>query len=85
MSDIEANNRAKLSDIIATLLEIDPDEVTDDLSPQHVEHWDSLNHLNICTAVGQEFRVELTTDEMATIRNVGDLVRTLSKRGVHFE
>jgi acyl carrier protein len=79
MSD---TNRAKLIDIVATILELDPGQVTDELSPLRVEHWDSLNHLNLCVAVGQEFGVELTTAQMAAIHSVGDIVKLLNARGV---
>ena len=70
----------KLVEIVCTLLEIEPDQVTESLSPETVEQWDSLNHLNICVAVGQEYNFELTTNEMAEIRNLGDLARLIEAR-----
>lgn len=75
-------NRTKLNEIVATLLELDASSINDDSSPENIEHWDSLNHLNICVAVEQEFGVTLTTDEMVLIRNVGDLVKMLNSKDV---
>ncbi len=75
-------NRTKLNEIVSIIMEIDPGAVTDDLSPERLEQWDSLNHLNLCVALGQEFGVEMTTDEMASIRSIGDIVRWLGARGV---
>ncbi|NOX58509.1 MAG: acyl carrier protein [Planctomycetes bacterium] len=75
-------NRSKLNEIIATLLEVEAESLSNDCSPETIEHWDSLNHLNICVAVEQEFGITLTTDEMVAIRNVGDLVALLNTKNV---
>ncbi len=75
-------NRTKLNEIIATLLEVDAATIDNNTSPTTIEQWDSLNHLNICVAVEQEFGIQLQTDEMATIRNVGDLVTMLNNKDV---
>lgn len=78
-------NRDKVVEIISTVLEIPDAEVTDDLSPGTLEQWDSINHLNICVAAGQEFGVDLSAEEMAGITRVADLVKTLRAKGVTFE
>ncbi len=75
-------NRAKLIEIVATLLETDASSIDNNSSPETIEHWDSMNHLNICVAVEQEFGIQLQTDEMATIQNVGDLVTMLNRKNV---
>jgi acyl carrier protein len=75
-------NRAKLIDLVATILELDPGQVHDDLSPDRAPNWDSLNHLNICVAVSQEFGVALTTAQMASLGSVGAIVKLLNARGV---
>lgn len=80
--NLKLANWNKLVDIVATLLEIDPARVTPELGPDTLEAWDSLNHLSICTAVSQEFGLELTTPEMLSIRKVSDLVGLLQVRGV---
>lgn len=76
------DNWIKLAEIIAVLLEIDTTEITEETSPETVAQWDSLNHVNICTAVSQEFSISMTTEEMTTIRNVGDLVKLLASKEV---
>jgi hypothetical protein len=54
----------------------------DDLAPQSAESWDTLNHLNICVAVGQEFGLERTTAQMLSIHGVGDIGKLLRVAGV---
>lgn len=75
-------NRFKLIDIISTLLEIDAEKVSDETSPETITQWDSLNHVNICTAVSEEFSISMTVEEMTSIRNFGDLAKLLISKGV---
>lgn len=79
---IGPEERERLVEIVSVVLDIDPALVSDALSPEQLEQWDSLNHVNICMAVAQEFNVEFTTEEIGAIRSVGDVVRLLSAKGV---
>jgi hypothetical protein len=38
-----------LNEILSKVLEIDPNKITDDMSPETVEAWDSFNGLMIVT------------------------------------
>lgn len=61
----------------------DPDLViTPQTTARDVKDWDSFNHINLVLALEDEFRVTFTTDEIAAMANVGDLVSTLQKKGV---
>ena len=79
---VSHDNWVKLAEIIAILLEIDSADVSQETSPENVAQWDSLNHLNICTAVSQEFSITIETEEMTSIRNVGDFVKLLTSKGI---
>lgn len=63
----------KLVEIVSELFDLEPGQVTDELTPDDVELWDSLNHLRLVTAVEQEFGVKLTTREIESIANLGVL------------
>jgi len=82
---LDQSNRNKLVEIISVLLDIDTTKITDETSPETVDQWDSLNHLNICSAVSQEFSISMTTEEMVMIRSVGDLIKLLVSKGLSFE
>ena len=45
-------NREKFSSIISTILQIPQDRVTDELSPDEIDTWDSLNHISLIGALG---------------------------------
>ncbi len=55
--------------------------ITETTTADDVEHWDSLNHLNIVVAAEQRFGVRFRTSEVEGLKNVGDFVGlVLSKR-----
>jgi acyl carrier protein len=70
---------ARLQSIFRDVL--DPTLVlSDDLDASTVPAWDSLNHITLIVEIEQQFGVELTTDELADLRNVGDMVTLLENK-----
>jgi acyl carrier protein len=62
---------------------IDPDLVLgEELDAAKVPLWDSLKQLNLVVEIEMQLGVRLTTDELANLRNVSDLVTLLQQRGV---
>lgn len=73
------DNSQKFRFIIATILGLPEDGVTDTLTPDDVDTWDSLNHINIIGALEQEFGLQLTTDNMADSMSIVGLRALLAK------
>ena len=70
---------ARLQPIFRDIL--DPNLVlTEELDASRVPQWDSLNHISLVVAIESEFGVELSAEELATLRNVGDMVRLLAAK-----
>src|SRR5262249_28071590 len=62
---------------------IDPDLVlSEELDASAVPLWDSLNHIILAVEIERHLGVALTTDELARLRNVGDMVSLLKQKGV---
>ena len=75
-------NLKKFHAAIAAVLGVPAEEVTDAVSPETVDTWDSLNHINLISALEQEFGVTLPTEGMAGAQSVGALRVLLSRHGV---
>ena len=43
-------------------------------SAQTVEGWDSLAHINLVSAIEQEFGIRFALGELETLKNVGEMV-----------
>jgi acyl carrier protein len=62
---------------------IDPDLVlSEDVDASQVPLWDSLKHIILVVEIEVKLGVALTTDELANLRNVGELVTLLQEKGV---
>jgi acyl carrier protein len=55
-------------------------EVTADSSPETVESWDSVHHLNLVLALEEEYGFEFSPEEMDQAKTVGSLARLVSAR-----
>lgn len=54
----------EIRDLFATILQIAPDEINDDSTPNTVKTWDSLNHLNLIVAFEEEFSIDIEPEEI---------------------
>lgn len=52
-------------------------DITGGMSPKDYPSWDSVGTVRLVLSVEQEFGIRLTTDEVAGIRNVADLVKSI--------
>src|SRR6266700_1239763 len=49
-------------------------EIHEGLTAKDVAGWDSLSHFNLILAVEKEFGISLTTRDIRSMKNVGDLI-----------
>ena len=62
---------------------IDPNLVlSEELDASQVQLWDSLKHIILVVEIEMQLGVKLTTDEIAQLRNVGEMVTLLQQRGL---
>lgn len=48
--------------------------VTDETTSDDIEDWDSLEHINLVSAVEQEFGIKFSMGQVVTMKNVGEMV-----------
>jgi acyl carrier protein len=54
--------------------------ISDGMTAEDVDQWDSLSHINLIVALEREFRVKFTTGEVTKLKNVGDLVALIQSK-----
>jgi len=69
----------QLIELVADFFDIEEDQVTDQLSGDSVDDWDSLRHLQLITAVEGEFNIKLSMAEIESINNFGRLKELINK------
>jgi len=68
--------RQIVSDVFAVPLE----RVDATSSPETIEAWDSMQHLNLVLAVEDTFDLQFTPEEMELMRNVKQIVTVVELR-----
>ena len=56
--------------------------IVPEMTAQDVQEWDSFNHVNLVVALEEAFSVVFSSEEIANMTNVGDLVERLKTKGV---
>ena len=72
----------KLNSIIQKIFKVKPEEITDQMSPDTIPDWDSMNYLLFISELEKEFNVQFTVDETMEAKNLGDIKKYLSNKGV---
>ncbi|MBI5540025.1 MAG: acyl carrier protein [Bacteroidia bacterium] len=70
----------KLKNILATSLEMDFVKVTEDISQENSENWDSIHHLIIISAIEEEFSVSVEPEEILEMTDFKSIYELLLKK-----
>lgn len=54
----------RIKNVMSAVFEIPIEQIQDDSSPDTIDSWDSLKHMNIVVALEEEFNVQFTDDEI---------------------
>jgi acyl carrier protein len=71
-------NRVQL--ILTDIFHIPIEQITLMSSPETIENWDSLNHLNLVLAIEQEFGVQLLPEEIDQLLSVEHIMVLLDEK-----
>lgn len=61
--------RREIKDLLADVLDIDPDDIDQDTSPDTVEAWDSLAHIRLISAIEEKYSLSLPPEEQVEMLN----------------
>ena len=71
----------RVREIVADVFGLPPEQVRANSSPDNIESWDSLQHLNLVLALEQEFRTQFTPEEIEQLLSV-ELIAALVEEKV---
>lgn len=70
----------RLKHVILTVLGLQDFNLQDDSTANTVPKWDSLNHVNIITAIEAEYAIKFKALEILRLKTVGDLQRLVDSK-----
>lgn len=54
--------------------------ITRESSAENVDGWDSLAHINLISAIEQEFHIRFALGELETLKNVGEMIDLMHRK-----
>lgn len=73
----------ELKRVMADLLEIQEDEITDDTSMKNVKNWDSLKHIQLMFGIEEQFEMSpLSMDEIVEMTSFVMIKHILRGKGI---
>ena len=64
----------KVQDIFRDIFDEDNLVITNSSSSDDVEDWDSLNHINLVSAIEKEFKIRFALGELQSLKDVGAMI-----------
>ena len=63
-----------VQDIFRDIFDEDDMVIGDDTSSDDVDEWDSLNHINLVSAIEKDFKIRFSLSELIVLKDVGAMV-----------
>lgn len=67
MKTVKLDERIKK--VLAGVFGVSVEQITESSSPDTIEKWDSLHHMNLIIALEEEFAVEFSDEEVVELMN----------------
>ena len=61
-------------DIFRDIFDEDNLIINNTTSSDEIEDWDSLNHINLVSAIEKEFKIKFAFGELVTMKDVGTMI-----------
>jgi acyl carrier protein len=67
----------KIKNIMAFVFETPFEAINHESSPDTIEKWDSLKHMNLVVALEEEFNIEFNDDEISEMQNFSSILNII--------
>ena len=64
----------EVQDIFRDIFDDESLIINDSTSADDIEEWDSLNHINLVSAIEKEFKIHFALGELESLKDVGDMI-----------
>ncbi|MBI5265040.1 MAG: acyl carrier protein [Bradyrhizobium sp.] len=70
----------QLTTVFHDVMDRDDIVLSDTMSADDLDEWDSLSHIRLMASVERQFGVHFTNAEIGSLKNVGDLIKLISQK-----
>ena len=69
----------QVRNIASDIFGVPADKITAESSPETIESWDSMQHLNLVLAIEEKFGVQLEPEDVEQMKNIGAVAALVEK------
>ena len=69
----------RVRSVASDIFGIPADQITAASSPETIENWDSMQHLNLVLAIEEKFGVQLEPEDIEQMKNIGAVAALVEK------
>lgn len=69
----------QVRNIASDIFGIPVDKITAESSPETIENWDSMQHLNLVLAIEEKFGVQLEPEDIEQMKNIAAVAALVEK------
>jgi acyl carrier protein len=77
---LTASTFDQVRNIASDIFGIPAEKITAASSPQTVESWDSIQHLNLVLALEEKFNLQLSPEEIEDLKSIGDAAKLIESK-----
>ncbi len=70
---------AEVINIVSNILNIKRSKITENSGINTIEQWDSLKHMQIISAIEEEYKIEFSEEQLIKSNNVKKLINSIKK------
>jgi len=67
--------------IVGSVMDVPIEKLDKNSSPDNVENWDSLKHMNLILALEEEFDVSFSNEDIIELLSVEIIIEILKEKG----
>jgi len=76
---LTASTFEQVRNIASDIFGIPATKITPESSPETIENWDSMQHLNLVLAVEEKFGVQLEPEDIEQMKSIGAVAKLVEK------
>jgi acyl carrier protein len=70
----------RVRQVASDVFNIPAAQITAESSPETIETWDSVQHLNLVLALEQELGVSIEPEEIEKMKSIGDVITLMQQK-----
>jgi len=72
-----------IQDVFRDIFDEDDLIIHSETNADDIEDWDSLNHINLISAIEKELKIRFALGELEVLKNVGEMIDLILKKSLN--